>query len=90
MFSAVQTDRARYHLSYDWGGGDKRVHVFPKGSCPHLNVIAVLGFELAFFEVVVQEVNYYAYRDSPTVTKEKRKNTIYEVEREKTVFHRIE
>ena len=37
-------------------GGDKEVHIFPKGISPKVNVIVRLEFELA----VVQYFSYYA------------------------------
>ena len=39
-------------------GGDKAFHTSPKDISPIVNVIARLGFELAFFDVVVQHFSY--------------------------------
>ena len=36
-----------------------RVHTFPKGISPKVNVIAWLEFELAYFEAVVKHFNNY-------------------------------
>ncbi len=34
---------------------DKGAHTFPKGICPKVNVIAQLGFELAFYCNIMAE-----------------------------------
>ena len=41
-----------YYLTHSWG--DKRVHAFPKGIRPKMNIRASREFELAYFEAVVQ------------------------------------
>ena len=38
---------------------DKRVHTIPKGISPKVNVIAWLGFKLAYYDVAVQNVGHY-------------------------------
>ena len=38
---------------------DKRVHTFPKGICPKMNVTAQLEFELAYYDSALQRFNYY-------------------------------
>ena len=43
--------------------GDKGVHTFLKGNHPKRNVIARLEFELAYYDVVVQQVNKYVTGD---------------------------
>ena len=42
---------SKYYLTRRWG--DKEVHIFSKGICPKLNVIARLEFELASYEAAV-------------------------------------
>ena len=37
-------------LTHSWE--DKSVHTFPKGICPKMTVIALLEFELAFYDSV--------------------------------------
>ena len=44
---------------------DKGVHIFPKGICPNVNVIAWLEFELAYYDSPVQGFNNYTTR-TPT------------------------
>ena len=45
-------------LSHSWG--HKRVHIFPKGINPKVNVIAWLEFELAYYDFAVEHVSHYA------------------------------
>ena len=42
------------------GWVDKGVHTFLKGISPIVNVIGRLEFELAYFEVALQNFSYYA------------------------------
>ena len=44
----------------------KGVHTFPKGICPKVNVIARLGFELAYYDSVSHLLNHYATRTPPS------------------------
>ena len=39
---------------------DKRLHAFPKGISPKMNVIAPLEFEFAYYDIAVQLVNHNA------------------------------
>ena len=41
---------------------DKKVHTFPKGIYPQVNVIAQLEFELAYNNSAVQSFNHYTMR----------------------------
>ena len=45
--------------------GDKRVHAFPKGICPKVNVIAWLEFEPAYYEPAYYDLTitprFFAY-----------------------------
>ena len=38
---------------------DKQVHAFPKGTCPKVNIIVRLEFELAYYDSTVQHFNHY-------------------------------
>ena len=38
---------------------DKKIHIFPKGISPKVNVIARLESELAYYNVTVQHVTHY-------------------------------
>ena len=40
-----------YYLTHSWQ--DKRVHTYPKGICPKVNVIARLEYELAYYDSTV-------------------------------------
>ena len=42
---------------------DKRVHTFPKGICPKVNVIARLEYELAYYDSAVHRFNHYTHKD---------------------------
>ena len=44
---------------------DKGVHIFPKGICPKVNVIARLEHELAYYDSVVHRFNHYITRTPP-------------------------
>ena len=46
-----------YYLNYSWK--DKVVHTFPKGICLKLNIIALLEFELAYYDVAVWHISHY-------------------------------
>ena len=52
-----------YYLTHSWE--DKGVHIFPKGICPKVNVIARLEYELAYYDSVVHRFNYYTTRTPP-------------------------
>ena len=42
--------------THSWRG--KRVHAFPKGISPKVNVIVGLEFELAYYDVAVKQVSH--------------------------------
>ena len=48
------------YLTHSWE--DKGVHIFPKGICPKVNVIARLEYELAYFDSAVNRFNHYTTR----------------------------
>ena len=50
--------------------GYKRVYTHPKGICSKVNVIALLDFELAYYDVTVQHISHYATESLPNVTYE--------------------
>ena len=52
-----------YYLTH--GREDKGVHIFLKGICPKVNVIARLKFELAYYDSAVQRFNHYTTRIPP-------------------------
>ena len=52
-----------YYLTHSWV--DKRVHTFPKGICPQVNVIARLEYKLAYYDSAVHRFNHYATRTPP-------------------------
>ena len=52
-----------YYLTHSWE--DKRVHTFLKGLCPKVNVIARLGYELAYYDSAVHRFNHYTTRTTP-------------------------
>ena len=56
-----------YYLTHSWGG--KRIHTFPKGINPKVNLKAPLEFELANYEVVVQ--HFISYVTETTSSKSK-------------------
>ena len=45
-----------YYLTYS--RGDKRINTFPKGISPKENVIELLEFQHAYYDVAVQHVRY--------------------------------
>ena len=45
-----------YYLTHSWK--DKGVHTFPKGICPKVNVIALLEFELVYYDSDVKRFNH--------------------------------
>ena len=51
------------YLTDSWE--DKRVHTFPKGIYPKVNVIARLEYELAFYDSAVHCFNHYTTRTPP-------------------------
>ena len=54
-----------YYLTHSWE--DKRVHTFPKGICPKVNVIARLEYELAYYDSAVHRFNHYTTRTPPSI-----------------------
>ena len=46
---------------------DKGVHTFPKGTCPKVNVIARLEYELAYYDDAVNRINHYTTRTPPQI-----------------------
>ena len=50
-------EQQRCYLTHSWE--DKGFHVFPKGICPKVNIIARLEFELAYYDSAVQRFNHY-------------------------------
>ena len=48
---------------------DKGFRTFSKCICPKLNVIVRLEFELAYYDVVVENVNYYSTGTFPKTSK---------------------
>ena len=57
--------RGWYYLTHSWE--DKRVHTFPKGICPKVNVIARLEYELAYNDSAVHRFNHYTTRTTPAL-----------------------
>ena len=53
-----------YYLTDSWGE-DKGVYIFPKGISPKENIIAWLGFELAYYNVIVQHISHCATETTP-------------------------
>ena len=47
----------QYYFTHSWE--DKGVHIFPKGICPKVNVIARLKYELAYYDSAVHRINHY-------------------------------
>ena len=62
----LQEEQYWCYLTHSWE--DKRVHTFPKGICPKVNVIARLEYELAYYDSVVHRFNNYTTRTPPTNT----------------------
>ena len=56
-----------YYLTHRWE--DKGVHIFPKGICPKVNVIAQLEYELAYYDSAVHHFNHYPTRTPPCSNK---------------------
>ena len=54
-----------YYLTYSWE--DKGVHSFPKSICPKVNVIALLEYELAYYDSAVHRFSYYTTRTPPSI-----------------------
>ena len=52
-----------YYLTHSWE--DKGVHIFPKGICPKVNVIARLEYELTYYDSAVHRFNHYTTRTPP-------------------------
>ena len=42
------------------------LHIFPKGICPKVNIIARLEFELALYDPAAHRFNLYATRTPPS------------------------
>ena len=40
-------------------------HIYPKGICPKVNIIARLKFKLAYFEAAVQHISPYTTETTP-------------------------
>ena len=59
LFSVILTSIGYLMLKLI-AGGDKGIHIFPKGICPKVNIIAWLEFKLAYFETTVQHFSHYA------------------------------
>ena len=54
---------------------DKGVYTFPKCICPKVNIIARLGYKLAYYNSTVHCFNHYTMRKPPTIKmKEAEKN----------------
>ena len=53
-------EQLRYYLTHSWG--DKGVHILPKGICPNVNEMVRLEFELACYNILVQQVSLYTTR----------------------------
>ena len=52
-----------YYLTHSWE--DKGAHTFPRGICPKVNVIARLGYELAYYDSAVHRFKHYTTRTPP-------------------------
>ena len=66
LFNAKATlleEQLWYYLTHSWE--DKEVHTFPEGIYPKVNVIALLEFELAYYDSAVQRFNPYTTRIPP-------------------------
>ena len=66
LFQAIQFSQTVlkwYYLTHSWE--DKGVHTFPKGICLKVNVIARLGFELAYYDPAIQRFDHYTMRTPP-------------------------
>ena len=51
--------QSRYYVHFR---EDKGVHTFPKCICPKVNVIARLGYKLAYYDFAVHRFNHYTTR----------------------------
>ena len=60
---AFLQEQSLYYLTHRWE--DKRVHTFPKGICPKVNVIARLEYQLAYYNSTVHHFNHYTPRTPP-------------------------
>ena len=52
-----------YYLTHSWE--DNRVHTFPKGICPKVNVIARLEYELALLRFRSPSLEPLHHEDTP-------------------------
>ena len=57
-------EQSWYYLTHSWE--DKVLRTFPKGISPKVNVIARLGFELAYYDSAGQYFNHYITRTLQT------------------------
>ena len=57
-----------YYLTHSWE--DKGVHTFPKGICPKVNVIALLEYELAYYDSAVHRFYHYTMWTTHTPVEE--------------------
>ena len=55
--SSFWKKKSHYHFAHSWE--DNKVYSFPKGICPKVNVIALLRFELVYYDSVVHRFNHY-------------------------------
>ena len=55
--------KKQYYLTHNWE--DKRVHTFPKGICPKVNIIARLENELSYYDSAIRRFNHYTTRTPP-------------------------
>ena len=64
------------------------VHTFPKGISLEVYVIAQLGFELAYFEAIVQHFSHYATSTQPVRKKDSKEDNEGRKERKKEELQR--
>ena len=60
---AILVEHEWYHLTHRLG--DKKVQNFPKGISLKVNVVLLLEFRFAYYDVAVQHVRHYATRTPP-------------------------
>ena len=61
---AIEVEEQLCYSIYRWVG-DKNVLLFPKGISPKVNVIVLLYFQLAYYDVTVQHVSHNAKYTTP-------------------------
>ena len=61
--SILLEDRQWYYLIHSWD--DKEVQAFAEATCPKVNLIARLEFELAYYDSAVQRFNHYTTKTPP-------------------------